>query len=138
MSRKQLDKNISTQIEELRKKDKDSLSVAELLTLRAADRTTEVDLDGITLKLRVPMQCEFVEYMDLQKTIQERILSGQDTEEQTAQICQLLSEWCIDDSLTADFFRSGMFSMEDLGLIQREILESETRRIGAVKSFRKE
>lgn len=138
MSQKVIDSNISKQIDELRQKDKASLSIAELLTLRAAERTTEVDLDGLKLKLRIPMQCEFARYMDLQAQIQEKVAAGQDTDEVTDKICELIASWCLDESLTAEFFKSGMFSMEDIGKIQRHILDGERSRITAVKSFRTE
>lgn len=96
------DPALSDKIAELRQKKKEDLTLAERITLNAADQRITVDISGIPVECRAPLVAEISEF-------EKHLKSGKYDE-----ILRKIADLCIDDSITFEFLASGMMTNADI------------------------
>lgn len=119
----------------------EDMTVAERLTRRALLAPTVVidlgdDDDPIPVEVRVPVSAE----LDVLLTLQSRFSAATTPEESAAitnEVADVLGELCVDPSLNAEFWRSGMFELSAMFAIILGAISEAMERVKQAESFRK-
>ncbi len=115
-----------------------SMSIAERLTRRAKQQTTKVtmtdDLGEFIIELRQPTRKELDELLKFQKDIQ----NPEKETEASEKLYAMLGSLCCDDSLNAEYWAQGNYSLNDLMDIINKLFSRFVERFHEVQKFRQD
>lgn len=119
----------------------EDMTVADRLTRRAlAAPTVIIDLgdddDPIPVEVRVPVSAE----LDVLLTLQARLAAASTSAETSMisdEVTAVLGDLCVDPSLNAEFWRSGMFDLSAMFAVILGAISEAMERVKQAESFRK-
>lgn len=138
-----LDGKVAAKHTEILESDAAHLSVAQRLTRRALKDTITIpltdDLGEFEIEVRIPLTSELDKILGSQAAISTSVTAGDQEATKAAQdqLFRALAEICVDPSLDYEFWKSGAFSVTDMGQILKEVAQEVNARAESTKSFRK-
>ncbi len=138
MSEKSDDPAIETRKQTRQKTNLKNLTIAERLTARGNTQKFSIMLDDIEIEVRLPTSKELSDLLTWRNLAAVEEAKGHPGNAQTNldKFYGLLADLCLDESLTLQFFKSGLYCSADVGVLVEAIQNELSRRIQEVQSFR--
>lgn len=122
----ELNQRAAARKKEAAEKKESNRTLAEQIMLNADAQRIEVDLHGIPVMIRAPLSAEVAEF-------QEAALQGN-----SDRFAEMLADFCIDESLDADFFRDGLLTQADARKLAEAITGVDPDMVARLRDFRHE
>lgn len=148
---KKITAQVKERAEQLRQKDAREMTIAEKLMIRGWEQRATIPFkseilgEDINVVIRVPLAAEVMYMQELQVKIAQISMKKTRTtndvkEAETAadELYNILADLCIDESLNFEFFKSGLFALDDMLKIVMEVTKQRAAQTNEAAEFRKE